>query len=381
MSVIRPRPPEDPISHRATAGCPLADDGGRLAAIRDGLVASPFGIDLAPRVLAEYAASRPDSGLFAILGTARRIRDTVDRVVLVAGGPIAPATRLLAAACCHPFHDQLPRGERGGRPRLSWLDGSSGDDEVQGVLDLAPASGADDLLDRWAVVAVDSPADDPALAAVLEVLLARLSESVGGDEARLAARFVPVAMAGGRLAERGRRLGCGDSFTAVAETAGPQGPFTAACLLPAAVAGIDVVRLLQGAEAMARRFAEAPASGNPPLVDAAVAARAAAAGRPGRVFACPGRWVTELADWHGRLRPVPAGSAAVVTTIDPGTPRRDRLTTLLRGGDRSAGGTPAAAEAADVAIGLPRLDEHAVGQLLQLLVISLAVEERLRRGV
>ena len=37
--------------------------------------------------------------------------------------------------------------------------------------------------------------------------------------------------------------------------------------------------------------------------------------------------------------------------------------------------------AADVTIRLPRLDEHALGQLLQLLAVSAAVEERLRQAV
>lgn len=37
--------------------------------------------------------------------------------------------------------------------------------------------------------------------------------------------------------------------------------------------------------------------------------------------------------------------------------------------------------AAAVTIRLPRLDEHALGQLLQLLSLSAAVEERLRQAV
>lgn len=113
MSVLRPRPPEDPLAYDGGGWSPgpLAD---RLAAIRDRLVAAPGELGLAPRTLEEYDTRRPESRLFAILSAARRIREAVDRLVIVAGGSIGPATRLLAASCCHPFHDQLPRGERGG---------------------------------------------------------------------------------------------------------------------------------------------------------------------------------------------------------------------------------------------------------------------------
>lgn len=388
MSVIRPRPPEDPLAHESRlAEAAIATHADRLAAIRDRLVAAPPGVDLAARVLDEYDTRRPESRLFAILAAARRIREAVDRLVVVAGGGIAPATRLLVATCCHPFHDQLARGERGGRPRLSWLDGAAGNDELQGLLDLVtPARGAsDDLLDRWAIVPIDVPPDDPRQAAILDVLRAALAEGVAHDRCRVAARVVPVAAAGSRLTRIASFLGCDATFADLAEIGGPLGPFTAAGLLPAAVAGIDVVRILKGAGAMLQRFAEAPVAENPALVDAAVAWQAAAAGgRPGRAFVGPGRWPADLAAWHGELRPVPAGSPALVTTIMPGEPRRDRL--AAPAGDPmwpelSVEAAAASRPQSDVVIRLPRLDEHAIGQLLQLLVLSAAVEERLRHGV
>lgn len=361
----------------------IAAHADRLAAIRDRLAAAPTSVDLAARVLDEYDTRRPESGLFAILAAARRIRDAVDRLVVVAGGGIAPATRLLVATCCHPFHDQLARGERGGRPRLSWLDGAAGNDEIRGLLDVVTSAGGpiDDLLDRWAIMAIDVPRDDPRQAAIVELLLAALAEAAGHDHARVAVRFVPVTAPGSRVAGIAASFPGDTTFTALAELGGPQGVFTAAGLLPAAVAGIDVVRILKGAAAMLQRFAEAPVAENPALVDAAIGCQAATAeGRPGRTFVGPGRWLAELAAWQGEFRPRPAGRAALVTAVTPGAPRRDRLA--------SAGGAPwpepaadKAQREADVVIGLPRLDEHAIGQLLQLLVLSAAVEERLRQGL
>lgn len=408
MSVIRPRPPEEPVAYQATGGPTAASgDAARLEAIRDALVAAPAGVDLAIRMLAEYDARRSESELFAILGAARRIRDAVDRLVVVAGGGLGPATRLLAATCCHPFHDQLPRGERGGRPRLSWLGGSAGNDELQGMLDLVARDGqrADDLLDRWALLAVDSPPDDPRQAAIVGLLLDSLTAATSGDPARLAARVVTVAASGGLLAAAVARHGCSPSFTAGPGIGSPQAVFTAGGLLPAAVVGIDVVRVLKGAAAMFRRFAEATVVGNPPLLDAFAARHAATTGRPGRLFAGPGGWLGELSAWHASLRPAPPGAAAAVTLVTPGDPRRDRLPGLVSS-ERPGrvlpppreGAVPVIAQAppadmpssgveaepsvvADVQIGLPRLDEHAVGQVLQLLILSAAVERRLRRAV
>ncbi len=356
MSVIRPRPPEEPLDYRLTARPPspvlspgLAAD---LAAIRAALVADPAGLDLAARLLADYDTRRPASELFAILGQARRIRDAVDRVVVVADGEIGPATRLVVATCCHPFHEQLSRGDRGGRPRMAWLDPAAGNDEIQGLLDLLVASPGphDDLLDRWALVVVGGAAVDAAPPAA--ILHDRLEAAVGGDRDKMATRLV--------------RLGGG------LETG--TGVFTAAGLLPASIVGIDVVRLLKGAAAMLQRFAEAPAEANPPLLDAVVARRAATAGRPGRLLDGPGGWLGELSAWHRSLRSEPPGAAAIVTRVTSGEPRRDLLPGL-----RVAAAEPTVV--ADTQIDLPRLDEHAIGQLLQLLILSTAVERRLPEGV
>ena len=133
MSVIRPKPPEDPLRHdpaaALTAGAisreAVEDLANRLAAVRSevlhgaGAAASAVAIlGLPDRLLADYGTTRPQSELFAILREARRVREAVDRVVVIGGAGIV-GTRAIVEACCHPFHTELGRGERGGRPRLS----------------------------------------------------------------------------------------------------------------------------------------------------------------------------------------------------------------------------------------------------------------------
>lgn len=397
MTVIRPRPPTDPLLLEVAAGAASPWWAGSLAEplerARAEILAAPAGLDVARSMLAEYDTRRPESRLFAVLQAAGRIRTTVDRVVVVAGGGLGPGMRLLSAACCHPFHDQLARGDRGGRPRLSWLDGGASPDELRGLLDVVAPPGRPpgrDLLDRWTVLAADVPPDDSANLAVVRLLLAELAAAADGSSA---ARLVAIAPPGSELERLAKATSPTEWFAATAPLDGPLGLFTAAGLLPAAIAGIDVVQLLKGANAMFVRFAEAPLTVNPVVADAAVSLAAASAGRPGRRFVIDDRSLAELAAWHRWLRPTRLADAAAVTRIEGGVPRRDwpAAQPAPAAGDAAGSGfgdAPAgvrrepvnAAEPAAIAIRLPRIDEHALGQMLQLLALSAAVEERLQTG-
>jgi glucose-6-phosphate isomerase len=398
MSVIRPRPPEDPLSHEAVGpdGRPWLENlpegplaagiGERLETIRSQLVAAPAALDLPRRLLVEYGETRPTSRLFAVLAESRRIREACDRLVISAGGSLGPATRLFAAACCHPFHDQLSRGDRGGRPRLTWVDGQTDNDRLQGLFDLIAPPGRPqpgDLLDRWALLAIDPAADptaDPALLATVELLVERLVAEQGSEAAAAAERFVAIASPGSRLAAVAGSLRGACSLAAEPEIEAATGAFSAAGLLPAAIAGIDVVQLLKGATAMLVRFAEAPAAGNPVFADSVCLHLARGAGRAGRVFAGRGLPLAELSAWEGWLRPAPVGSQAVVTRLVVEEPRRDRLPLPAAGPEA---GFAAVSETAGPAIEirLPRLDEHSLGQLMQLFILSAAVERELERSV
>jgi glucose-6-phosphate isomerase len=430
MSVIRPKPPEDPLGYEPAAVFAAgivprsAVDGlaDRLDAARAEVLAgreiragggssaagspAPTVVDLPDRLLAAYDTERPASELFAVLRTARRIRETVDRVIAVGDAGACAGIRTLFEACCHPCHNELGRGDRGGRPRLSMAGCHADNDSTQALLDLvSPAAGprGDDLLDRWAVIAVGGSGSEETAAAT-RLFLAALLDGVAGDVPRLAQRVVTVAPPGDRLHDVAAAIGCPEACTIPAQVDGSRTVFTAAGLLPASIVGIDVVRLLEGAVAMNRRFREAPPAENPVLRYAAVSHLAAV----GRGAACRVRatWASRLealGAWHDRLRaegPGRADRGVLVTQIVVGEPRRDRLTLPAFGPcaadqdglDGMVGTTwpellaAAVAEAREAAaregsppaeILLPRIDEHAVGQLLQMLMLAAAVEGRL----
>jgi len=186
-------------------------------------------------------------------------------IVLGIGGSYM-GTRALFEACCHPFHNELPRGERGGRPRLSFEGFNMDNDSAQGLLDLVAPAGkprSDDLLDRWAVLVVSKSGGTLETAVATRLCLQKLADAVGHDQKRLAQVVVPVTGKSGRLADLARAIGCPDVFDIPDGVGGRFSVFTAVGLLPAAIVGIDVVRLLEGAAAMNRRFREAPVATNP----------------------------------------------------------------------------------------------------------------------
>jgi glucose-6-phosphate isomerase len=417
MSVIRPKPPEDPIEYAPAARAAASGAAGASAVPIDALVHAREAarddpvVRIPEQLLADYngtSAGRPagrtraSSELFAILQAARQIRDTVDRMIVAGDAGAVQAVRAVFSCCCHPFHNELPRGERGGRPRLSFAGHPLDADALQGLVDLVAPAGATctgDLLEQWGVVlCVD---DDTSPAARL--LLRLLARSVGDGPSRTADRVATVlrpSSSGGdvahvaRVAHVAQTVGSRHAFV-MPDVAGERGVFTAACLLPLAIVGIDVVRLLQGAVLMNRRFREGAADLNPALQCAAVSRLAARRGHaPPRLVSPDTDRLLELARWHGLLATGPAGAATVeaaaqVTLLHAGEPRRDPEAAVPlastggfdRGRDGAAAPRPTTAAGVNphvaAVVRLPRIDEHAIGQLLQMHLLAAVVEERL----
>ena len=429
MSVIRPKLPEDPIEYQpagifAVAGSSpdrrdVAEAG--LERARKNVLerARKDLLERARKDLLERARKdllggadvvRPDqlldaynvggarasSQLFAVLQAARRIRDTVDRVIVLGDGCGPLGARAIFESCAHPCHNDLSRGERGGRPRLSFVGSPLDNDAMQGLLDLvAPAgkSRGSDLLDQWAIIVGGTTDGGAGMAAATRLLLAALLESVGGDHAGLAHRVVPITAQAGGLAAS---LGCASVFT-IPEDVGDGGAvFTPQGLLPAAVVGIDVVRLLQGAAAMNRRFCEAPVADNPVLHFAAVSRLMAEQGGMARVFASASSQLSAVGRWHGRLTATAHRGLPLITNLVVREPRRDPLivpalaacAANADGLDHLTGTSwpdllaatrqqnEARSPSPTDTILLPRVDEHSIGQLLQFLVLANLVASR-----
>jgi len=413
MSVIRPKLPEDPIEYQPAAVFMLAGSSpDRRDAAETGLERARQDVLERARkdVLGHTDVVRPDqlldaynvggarasSQLFAVLQAARRIRDAVDRVIVLGDGCGPLGARAIFESCAHPCHNELSRGERGGRPRLAFVGSPLDNDAMQGLLDLVAPAGkprGSDLLDQWAIIVGGTTDGGLGMAAATRLLLAALLESVGGDRAELADRVVPITAQAAGLVDLAASLGCTSLFTFPEDVGAGASVFTPLGLLPAAVAGIDVVRLLQGAAAMNRRFCEAPVADNPVLQFAAVSRRMAEQGGMARVLASASSQLDAVGRWHGQLTATAHRGLPLTTNLVVREPRRDPLVIpaltacaanadgldhlagtswpdLLSATRQNESRSPSPTDT----ILLPRVDEHSIGQLLQFLVLANLVE-------
>jgi glucose-6-phosphate isomerase len=238
---------------------------------------------------------------------------------------------------------------------------------------------------------------------------------------------VPVTGSSGRLFDLSAALGCPDVFPVPDGVGGRFSILSAVGLLPAAILGLDVVRLLEAAAAMNVRFTEAPVGENPVLDYVGVShLMERDHGATTRVLSVWAKGLESVGLWYDQLLAESLGKTeqhgatplTVLNTRDLHSRgqqhqegRRDKLITnviveawrrdplaigtseldqdrLNALADKTlpeimraaiAGTNKAYAEAArpTADLRLPRLDEAALGQLFQMLMLATVVEGRL----
>lgn len=220
-------------------------------------------LELPEKILAEYQADQRNSELGRILTTARRLQDAVDRVVVLGIGGSYMGARALMDACCDPYFNELTRGQRGSRPRMYFEGNNVDNDASQGLLHLLGGGRpAERIEDRWAIVVISKSGTTLETAVALRQFLAALRQSLGGDAEKLAQLVVPVTGTSGKLFDLVQALGCRETFRVPDGVGGRFSVLSAVGLLPAAILGLNVVALLEGAVAMNRHFRTAPPGEN-----------------------------------------------------------------------------------------------------------------------
>lgn len=400
-------------------------------------------VDLPERLLADYnGPNRAQSELHRVITAARRLAESVDRAVVLGIGGSYMGARALFEACCHPYWNELSRAQRHGCPRLYFEGNNLDNDAMQGLLDLltreagidaqaADAQAADAVARRWGIVVISKSGGTLETAIAFRTFLAALERS-GGDASSL---VVPVTDLGrdsktndykSLLHRLTADLGCRDTFEVPDGVGGRFSVFTAVGLLPAALLGLDVVKLLEGAAAMNRHFREAAVEDNVVLCYVGVGHLAETRhGATIRALSTWGKSLEAVGLWYDQLLSESLGKhgrgatpLTVVNTRDlhsrgqqhqDGRPdklitnlivervRQDRLKVESREADRDqlnwlAGKTvPEALDAATKGtnlaynnVGRPTADlvlaqteEASIGQLLQMLMLATVVEGRL----
>lgn len=235
--------------------------GGPVAAEKQPLDA---GFHMLPeRMLAAYKKEGATSELGRILGVAARLRDRVDRIVVLGIGGSYMGAKALMDGCCEPYFNELSRSQRGSRPRMYFEGNNLDNDASAGLLSLLdsgrPATSVDD---RWVLVVISKSGGTLETAVAFRHFLESLKTSTGASGTDLGKWIIPITGDSGKLFNLSKALGCPEIFSVPEGVGGRFSVFSAVGLLPAALLGIDIVRLLEAASAMNRHFATAPVGHN-----------------------------------------------------------------------------------------------------------------------
>ena len=212
-------------------------------------------IEMPERILEDYRTNGDKSELGRILLTAKRIQESVDRVVVLGIGGSYMGARALMECCCQPYFNEYSRAERGGRPRMYFEGNNVDNDWSQGLLQLLRTDP-----DPWGIVVISKSGGTLETAVAFRQFLSALKASVG--EEKLAELVVPVTGATGKLASLADSIGCQDRFLVPDGVGGRFSILSPVGLLPAAILGINVVALLEAAAAMNDHFRTAKSGEN-----------------------------------------------------------------------------------------------------------------------
>jgi len=275
---------------------------------------------LPQRQLSEYEADRTASQLGRMLAVTKQLMTEVDRVVVLAEPGWLSGPRALMQACCQPYFNELTRGERGSRPRMIFVGDSLDNDAVQGALQLLGAHrdrAAACLAERWALVVMGHACGPFGAGRLLFPFMRALEVNCGEDGQLARSRAIVVAGEMSPLRKLAREVGIAHEFSIPAALGASYSGLSLAGLLPAALLGINVMKLLEGACAVHDHFRTTKGPSNGVLQYAAVNhlfQRRLATG-----LRCWGLWSERLeamAVWYQRLI---RGSLGEVLQVDMST--------------------------------------------------------------
>ncbi|MGI8980504.1 MAG: glucose-6-phosphate isomerase [Pirellulaceae bacterium] len=229
--------------------------GGKLPKEKDPLDHGFF--EMPERLLKEQTE------LLAIAKVTKRLKEEVDRVVVLGIGGSYMGARALLDACRKPYFNELSRLERDENPRIYFEGNNIDNDASQGLLRLLQSGPKTDKPEgRWGIVVISKSGETIETAVAFRQYLAALTTSCGGDLAKAAKLVIPVTGESGRLAKLASAIGCSEKFPVPDGVGGRFSILSAVGLVPAALMGLNITELLQGAAAMNEHFRTAPAEKN-----------------------------------------------------------------------------------------------------------------------
>ena len=377
--------------------------------------------ELPERLLLERRETGVMGEVSQIKAAADRLANRVDTVLVLGIGGSYMGARAMLEACCHVYHNEVELVMRRGRPRMYFEGNNVDNDALLDLVRLLESRG-----DRWGIVVISKSGGTLETAAAFRILLRELRGKPGHDAGNIGELVVPVTGKSGKLFDLARALGCKSVFEVPEGVGGRFSVLSAVGLLPAALLGLDIEKLLRGAATMNEHFRTAPPRENIVLQFVGVChLLEVVRGCTVRVLATWGKRLEAFSFWYDQLLAESLGKQergalplTVVNTRDLHSRgqqhqegKRDKLITNLfvdrprsnpvaigrseldQDGlneladktlpdilDAALSGTNKAYRddsrpTADIA--LPHLDEYTLGQLFQMLMLATVVEGRL----
>jgi glucose-6-phosphate isomerase len=221
-------------------------------------------IDFPERLLEEHRKNPETSQLTQIQKAAIEIAAFVDRVVVIGIGGSYMGARSLFEATCHPYHNQLNRTERKDRPRLYFAGYNVDNDSTQGLMDILGREVGPTAEARWGLMVVSKSGETIEPAIAFRQFFKLLENSSGGND-ELSKKAIVVTSEGSRLHKIAAAAKLRHIFYIPENVGGRYSIFTACGLLPAAILGLDIVRLIEGVVEMNSSFRSAEGGSNPVL--------------------------------------------------------------------------------------------------------------------
>jgi glucose-6-phosphate isomerase len=213
--------------------------------------------ELPDRLLVELHSKRASSEVARIKAAADRLAGVVDTVVVLGIGGSYMGARAMLEACCHEYYNEVEPAMRRGRPRMYFEGNNVDNDALLDLVRLLESRG-----DRWGIVVISKSGGTLETAAAFRILLRELRGTLGRQANEIGELVMPVTGKSGKLFDLAKALGCKDIFEVPEGVGGRFSVLSSVGLLPAALLGLDVEKLLRGAATMNEHFRTAAPSEN-----------------------------------------------------------------------------------------------------------------------
>src|SRR5437867_1154423 len=169
----------------------------------------PGFIDLPQKLLDAFRRKQDASDLGRVLRIANRLKESVDRVVVLGIGGSYLGARALFDSLCHTFHNEMPIKMRMGKPRIYFEGNAIDNDALQEFFELLDNTCVDPQYpeERWGVIVISKSGGTMETAAAYRALRAEAARYYGQSSEILHHVIVPITGPKGKLRDLCRAEG------------------------------------------------------------------------------------------------------------------------------------------------------------------------------